>query len=101
MAEQFPLLLYVLEVEVPPVSRSEVLSPSLEFVLFMEVIRQKYQNKACWCRWEMQLILSWPTNSSLLEAGLINDLGEIWTCGQDKGASAHYQTTELTALDMQ
>lgn len=56
-AEQFPLLLYGSEVEVPSVSRSDVLSSPLLFLLFMEVIRQKYQNKVCWCRWETQLIL--------------------------------------------
>lgn len=49
-AEQFPLLLYGSEVEVPSVSRSEVLSSPLVFLLFMEVIRLKYQNKVCWCR---------------------------------------------------
>lgn len=44
-AEQFPLLLYGLEVEVPPVSRNEVLSPSLEFVLFMDVMDRSIKTR--------------------------------------------------------
>lgn len=41
----FPPLLYGLEVEVPPVSRSEVLSPSLEFVLFMDVMDRSIKTR--------------------------------------------------------
>lgn len=49
----FPLLLCGLEVEVLPLSRIEVIFPSVEFVLFME----KNQNEGCWCRQKGQLIL--------------------------------------------
>lgn len=94
----FPLFLYGLEVEVLPLSRIEVIFPSVEFVFFMEVVREKNQNKGCRCRQKMQRILSWPANLCLLEYFLINALDQIWPFGQVKGDC--YQT-ELTALDTQ
>lgn len=40
-------LLCGLGVEVLPLSRTEVIFPSVEFVLFVEVVREKNQNRGC------------------------------------------------------